>query len=101
MPTIRTEKKRNFTCMSNRHLQDRSLSLKAKGLMSLMLSLPYQGWRWSLAGLSALLQERVSLMNGEMLETILRGLEESKKEVRNMRQYQLSMSVPPSAVYYT
>ena len=40
MAVFRVEKTRNFTVMSNYHLRDKSLSLKAKGLLSLMLSLP-------------------------------------------------------------
>ena len=40
MSVYRVEKTGNFTIMSNRHLQDRRLSLKAKGLFSYMLSLP-------------------------------------------------------------
>ena len=40
MAVFRIEKTRDYTVMSNHHLRDRSLSLKAKGLLSLMLSLP-------------------------------------------------------------
>ena len=54
MAVFRIEKTRDYTVMSNHHLRDRALSLKAKGLLSLMLSLPedhqgagpdLQGWR--------------------------------------------------------
>ena len=40
MAVFRVEKMRNYTVMSNQHLRDKRLSLKAKGLLSLMLSLP-------------------------------------------------------------
>lgn len=40
MAVFRVEKTRNYTVMSNQHLRDKRLSLKAKGLLSLMLSLP-------------------------------------------------------------
>ena len=40
MAVFRIEKTRDYTVMSNHHLRDKSLSLKAKGLLSLMLSLP-------------------------------------------------------------
>lgn len=40
MAVFRIEKTRDYTVMSNHHLRDMSLSLKAKGLLSLMLSLP-------------------------------------------------------------
>ena len=47
MAVFRVEKTRNYTVMSNHHLRDKSLSLKAKGLLSLMLSLPEDWWRTS------------------------------------------------------
>ena len=40
MAVFRVEKTKDFTVMSNYHLRDKSLSLKAKGLLSQMLSLP-------------------------------------------------------------
>ena len=51
MPIIRIEKSKNYTVMSNYHLRDKKLSLKAKGLMSYMLSLP-EDWDYSVEGLS-------------------------------------------------
>ena len=51
MAVFRVEKTRNYTVMSNHHLQDRSLSLKAKGLLSLMLSLP-EDWDYTTKGLA-------------------------------------------------
>ena len=56
MPVYRVKKDRNFTAMSNHHLQNRGLSLRAKGLLSLMLSLP-DDWEYSLKGLAAISQE--------------------------------------------
>ncbi|WP_172135573.1 helix-turn-helix domain-containing protein [Adlercreutzia sp. ZJ473] len=53
MPVIRVSKTRDFTVMSNHHLRNKSLSLKAKGLMSQLLSFP-NNWEYSIAGLSAL-----------------------------------------------
>ena len=46
MAVFRIEKTRDYTVMSNYHLRDRSLSLKAKGLLSLMLSLP-EDWDYT------------------------------------------------------
>ena len=40
MAVFRVQKTQNYTVMSNYHLNDKALSLKAKGLLSLMLSLP-------------------------------------------------------------
>jgi len=50
MGVIRVERNANYTTMSNFHLQDKNLSLKAKGLMSFCLSLP-DDWDYSVAGL--------------------------------------------------
>ena len=50
MAVFKVEKTKNFTIMSNHHLQNKNLSLKAKGLLSYMLSLP-DDWDYSLAGL--------------------------------------------------
>ena len=50
MPVIRIEKTKNYTVMSNEHLRDPALSLAARGLMSMMLSLP-DDWDYSIAGL--------------------------------------------------
>ena len=46
MAVIRTIKNDNYTTMSNYHLKDKELSLKAKGLLSMMLSLPDE-WHYS------------------------------------------------------
>lgn len=59
MSTVfRIEKKANYTVMSNHHLRNRELSLKAKGLLSVMLSLPEE-WDYTLSGLSAISKESV------------------------------------------
>lgn len=50
---FRIHKTNNFTVMSTEHLRDRSLSLKAKGLLSVMLSLP-DDWNYSINGLVAI-----------------------------------------------
>lgn len=56
MAVFRIEKSKDYTVMSNYHLRDNSLSLKAKGLLSQMLSLP-EGWDYTLAGLSMINKE--------------------------------------------
>ena len=48
MAVFRVEKNQNYTVMANYHLKDASLSLKAKGLLSLMLSLPDDFYRMQL-----------------------------------------------------
>lgn len=53
---FRVNKTRDYTVMSNHHLRNRNLSLKAKGLLSLMLSLPPE-WDYSANGLATLLPD--------------------------------------------
>lgn len=50
MPVIRVNKTKDYTVMANHHFRDKNLSLKAKGLLSMMLSLP-DGWGYSVEGL--------------------------------------------------
>ena len=58
MAVFRIEKTRDYTVMSNHHLRDKSLSLKAKGLLSLMLSLPEE-WDYTTKGLSRICKDGV------------------------------------------
>ena len=46
MAVFRVQKTQNYTIMSNHHLRNKALSLKAKGLLSLMLSLP-EDWDYT------------------------------------------------------
>ena len=46
MAVFRIEKTRDYTVMSNHHLKDRTLTLKSKGLLSMMLSLPDE-WNYT------------------------------------------------------
>ena len=56
MAVFRVEKNANYTTMSNYHLRDKGLSLKAKGLLSFCLSLP-DSWDYSVMGLVAVCKE--------------------------------------------
>ena len=56
MPIFRVERTRDYTVMSNYHLRDKRLTLKAKGLLSQMLSLP-EDWDYTLSGLSHINRE--------------------------------------------
>ena len=53
MSVFRIHKTENYTVMSNSHFKEKGMSLKSKGLLSLMLSLP-DTWNYSIAGLTAL-----------------------------------------------
>lgn len=67
MATIRVHKTKNYTVMSNTHLRDKSLSLKAKGLLSVMLSLP-DNWDYSIAGLVAICKENETAVKSALSE---------------------------------
>ncbi len=68
MATVfRVEKNKDYTVMSNFHLKDKRLSLKAKGLLSLMLSLPAE-WDYTLAGLAGMNKEGVDAIRTAVME---------------------------------
>ena len=58
MPVFRVEKNSNYTTMCNYHLRDHGLSLKGKGLLSMLLSLP-DTWNYSVRGLSSITPDGV------------------------------------------
>ena len=72
MPVFRINKTRDYTVMSNWHLKDRELSLKAKGLLSIILSLP-DGWDYSINGLCAICIENESAVKSALKELKARG----------------------------
>lgn len=67
MATIRVNKNKNYTVMSNYHLQDKNISLKAKGLLSMMLSLP-ETWDYSISGLVAISKENETAITTALAE---------------------------------
>lgn len=67
MPTIRVQKTKDFTVMSNCHLRESEMSLKAKGLLSVMLSLP-DDWDYSIAGIVAICKENESAIKTTLQE---------------------------------
>jgi len=67
MSVYRVEKNKNFTIMSNIHLRDKRLSLRAKGLLSIFLSLP-ENWQFTLAGLSKIVREGITALRGAVAE---------------------------------
>ena len=58
MAVFRVERTQNYTVMSNYHLRDKTISFKAKGLLSLMLSLPEE-WDYTLQGLAYINREQI------------------------------------------
>ena len=67
MAVFRVEKSRGYTVVSNHHLRNKELSIKAKGLLSQMLSLP-EDWDYTLAGLSYINRESIDAIRTAVWE---------------------------------
>ncbi len=67
MAVYRVERTRDYTVMCNYHLKDKALSLKAKGLLSMMLSMPEE-WNYSTRGLAAICKEGVEAVGNTLKE---------------------------------
>ena len=89
MAVFRVQKTQNYTIMSNYHLNDKALSLKAKGLLSLMLSLP-DSWDYTTRGLASICKEGVDGIRATVRELenagyiIRRRVRDQSGQVRSM-----------------
>lgn len=79
MPVIRIDKTRDYTVMSNHHFRNRKLSLKAKGVMSLMLSLP-DDWDYTVAGLATLSKDGLDSVRSALKELEREGYLKMERE---------------------
>ena len=77
MAVFRIEKTRDYTVMSNHHLRNAGLSLKSKGLLSMMLSLP-EDWNYTTRGLAKICKEGT-----DSIGSALKELERAGHIVRN------------------
>ena len=82
MAVFKIEKNKNYTVMSNYHLRDKRMSLKAKGLLSFMLSLPLD-WDYSLDGLEKICKEGKDSIRSALNELKLYGYLVIKKTQNN------------------
>ena len=80
MAIFRVNKNKNYTVMSNYHLKDANMSFKAKGLLSMMLSLP-DDWDYSIKGIISISKE-----NKTSIQSTLKELEENKYLKRTKKQ---------------
>lgn len=67
MAVFRIEKTKDYTVMANHHLKNRELSLKAKGLLSMILSLP-ESWNYTTRGLASICKEGVDCIGAALKE---------------------------------
>ena len=79
MSVFRVEKNKGYTVMSNHHLRNHTLSLKAKGLLSQMLSLP-DGWAYTLQGLAQINKESIDAIREAVRELERAGYIERSRE---------------------
>ena len=92
MAVFSIEKTRDYTVMSNHHLRNRSLSLKAKGLLSLMLSLP-EGWDYTTKGLAHICKDGV--------DSICAGVRELEEQGYVIRERVRNANGQLGAIEYT
>ena len=83
MAVFRVDKTRDYTVMSNNHFKDKSLSLKAKGLLSLVLSLPDE-WDYTLKGLTTLASDGI-----DSIRRTINELEEAGYIVRSRERNEM------------
>ena len=79
MAVFRVEKNSDYTVMSNHHLRNRALSLKAKGLLSQMLSLP-EDWDYTLQGLARINRESIDAIRQAIRELEQAGYIQRSRE---------------------
>ena len=102
MAVFRVERNKGYTVMSNHHLRNKELSLKAKGLLSQMLSLP-EDWDYTLKGLSLINREKIDAIR-EHIRFVLDCMRENTTKIRNIKQYlKAALFNAPSTIgnYYT
>ena len=87
MAVFRVERNKGYTVMSNHHLRNKELSLKAKGLLSQMLSLP-EDWDYTLKGLSLINREKIDAIREAIKELERAGyiVRSKAKQVRNVKE---------------
>ena len=104
MAVFRVERTHNYTVMSNYHLRDKNLSLKAKGLLSQMLSLP-EDWDYTLAGLARISLEGKDAIRAAVVELEKAGYVQRRQTTDKagkfgsneyiIREYPVSHEPPP------
>lgn len=81
MAVFRIDKKKDYTVMSNHHLRNKELSLKAKGLFSVILSLP-DNWDYTVKGLAYICKEGADSIRSALKELEQQGYIE-RSRIRN------------------
>ena len=85
MAVFRVAKTNDYTVMSNHHLRNKALTLKAKGLLTMMLSLPDE-WNYTTRGLAAICKEGVDSIGAALKELEKEGYI-VRNRIRDSRPY--------------
>ena len=91
MAVYRVQRTRDYTVMSNYHLKDKGLTLKSKGLLSMILSLPEE-WNYTTRGLASICKEGVDAISiyfnyiGKFENEVTQLAEPTEQEIRQMRE---------------
>ena len=102
MAVFRIEKTRDYTVMSNHHLRNQSLSLKVKGLLSMMLSLSEE-WNYTTRGLASICKEGTDSIGSALKELERTGyivrnrLRDSKGKILDVEYVNYETPHPPAA----
>ncbi len=104
MAVYRVERTRDYTVMSNHHLKDKTLSLKAKGLLSMMLSMP-DDWDYSTRGFVSICKEGVEAIGSTLKElekmgyVVRRKLRDKKGRITDTEYiiYEIPQTQEPTA----
>lgn len=92
MAIFRIEKNKNYTIMSNYHLKEKEMSLKAKGLLSLMLSLP-NNWDYTIEGLVTICKENETAVKSTLKELKCFGYLEILKVQNKKGQFEYEYNI--------
>ena len=98
MAVYRVNKNRGYTVMANFHLRDKSLSLKAVGLLSKMLSFN-DGWKFSTKGLSAICKEGPDAILSALRELMFIGLVRKYTRARKLTPRMLNELIEKIEVF--
>lgn len=97
MAVFRVQKTQNYTIMSNHHLRNKTLSLKAKGLLSLMLSLP-EDWDYTTRGLASICKEGVDSVCATVRELEAAGYIIRRRIAKELRRKYPALLQAPGAL---
>ena len=101
MPVFRVDKRSNYTKVGNYFIRDPDLSLRGKGMLTLLLSLP-EDWKYSIAGLSTITKEGEDAVRSALKELEWRGYLERQRrrdELGMLREMEFTIYEQPKGTF--